>query len=83
MAADLTTETLRGPEPPASVDRLTAAQTAEIGALCWRSYPAGEAGASEAESVADIAASFAGVYGTLFALRHWEPSSTAGSPRLF
>lgn len=45
--------------------RLIEAQTAEIGALYWGSYPAGEAGACEAESVADIAASFAGAYGTL------------------
>lgn len=65
VSADLTTESLRGPEPSASVSRLTEAQTAEIGALYWWSYPAGEAGSSEAESVADIAASFAGAYGTL------------------
>lgn len=66
MAVDLTAETLREPDRPVSVVQLTAAQTAEIGALYWRSYPAGAAGASEAESVVDIAASFAGAYGTLF-----------------
>lgn len=74
MVVDLTAGAPPGGDLSAAVSRLSPAQTTEIGALYWRSYPTGQAWALEAESVADIAASFAGAYSPL-----WDAASLGAS----